>query len=215
MRKELKVKEIIKMDGEILKDDNRSFVKVIDIDGERIVLKQPREKNRRKWMRFLTLFRDSEVKKEFESMLFLKKNDIKGLKPIKYKEIRKLGMVVNSYLIYEYEDGKPSERKDVSNIIKIIKKIHKAGYLHGDAQFRNFIKNSEGKIIVIDFKLTNKKFGKFSEALEYIRFENSIGELNEEIAFIKDTVYYKIASFYNESWRGFRKIKKRLRFWRK
>ncbi|OQY08844.1 MAG: hypothetical protein B6I28_04085 [Fusobacteriia bacterium 4572_132] len=215
MLKDLKLKDIIMLDEEILKDDNRSLVKVVNVKGEKIVVKQPREKNRRKWIRFWTLFRDSEVKKEFESMMFLKKNLIKGLEPIKYEEIKKMGMVVDSYLLYRYQEGVTSDKNDISEIIKIIKKIHKLGYLHGDAQFRNFIKSPEGKIVVIDFKVKKKLLGKFSEAFEYIVLENSVGEIDKEINFIKNTNYYKLAKFFNDFFREIRKIKKKIRVWRK
>ena len=38
-----------------LKDDRRSLVQLIRINGKRYVLKVPREKNRRKWQRFLSI----------------------------------------------------------------------------------------------------------------------------------------------------------------
>ncbi len=47
-----------------LKDDRRSLVQLIRINGKRYVLKVPREKNRRKWQRFLSIFRGGESTRE-------------------------------------------------------------------------------------------------------------------------------------------------------
>ena len=40
-----------------LKDDQRSLVQLIRINGKRYIYKIPREKNRRKWQRFISIFR--------------------------------------------------------------------------------------------------------------------------------------------------------------
>ena len=60
-----------------LKDDSRSLVEVIRINGKRYVLKVPKEKNRRKWQRFLSIFRGGESMRECKQleklMIFLQK----------------------------------------------------------------------------------------------------------------------------------------------
>ena len=52
----------------VFKDDQRSYVALIEIDGENYVYKEPREKNRRGWQRFLSIFRGSESKREFQNI---------------------------------------------------------------------------------------------------------------------------------------------------
>ena len=44
----------------ILKDDKRSLVEIIEINEGKFVLKIPREKNNRKWQRFVNIFRGSD-----------------------------------------------------------------------------------------------------------------------------------------------------------
>lgn len=51
-----------------LKDDRRSLVQLIRINGKRYVLKVPREKNRRKWQRFLSIFRGEKVQESADSL---------------------------------------------------------------------------------------------------------------------------------------------------
>ena len=41
----------------VLKDDQRSYVALIEIQGKKYIYKRPIEKNSRKWQRFLSIFR--------------------------------------------------------------------------------------------------------------------------------------------------------------
>ncbi len=54
----------------VLKDDHRSYVCVFEIDGDnkKYVYKEPREKNKRKWQKFLNFFRGSESQREYYQM---------------------------------------------------------------------------------------------------------------------------------------------------
>ena len=51
----------------VLKDDYRSYVCVFKVDGDNkeYVYKEPREKNTRKWQKFLNFLRASESKREY------------------------------------------------------------------------------------------------------------------------------------------------------
>ena len=59
-------------DIKILKDDKRSLVKLIKINSIEYVLKIPREKNNRKWQRFVNIFRGSDSFRNFYMMKKLK-----------------------------------------------------------------------------------------------------------------------------------------------
>ena len=53
----------------ILKDTARSLVKLIELDGDTCVLKIPKEKNRRKWQRFISFVRGhGEAKRVLKNM---------------------------------------------------------------------------------------------------------------------------------------------------
>ena len=54
----------------VLKDDYRSYVYVftVDEDNKKFVYKEPREKNTRKWQKFLNFFRGSESQREYYQM---------------------------------------------------------------------------------------------------------------------------------------------------
>ena len=61
----------------VLKNDHRSYVYMFELDNKKYVYKEPKEKNNRKWQKFLNFFRGSESKRGFFQM---KKINMLGLK---------------------------------------------------------------------------------------------------------------------------------------
>lgn len=171
----------------ILKNDQRSYVALIEIDGEKYIYKQPLEKNRRKWQRFLSIFRGSESRREFGNIEKIRREGLNGAEPILAFEKRKGLAVVDSYLIYSYIDGRESTFQDIDLISKELKKIHSLGYLHGDSHLNNFlIKGND--VYLIDTKLVWNKYGGFGRSFEFMYLEESCPQ---PIDFDKNNVYYK------------------------
>ena len=198
------IKEILEIKGLVLKDSDRSFVKVIDYKGEKLIVKKPVDKNRRKWERIMSVFRDGEGLRVLKTMEILNKNGICSNLPIALIEYRKNSMIVDSYIIYTYIEGNNIVADDAEKVIELIKKIHKTGYLHSDTQVRNFL-NSNGEILTIDAKLKKKLLGKISENLEYIGFAVDIKEGYNYIN--TKSLWFIIAKIIYESFR----LKRRVR----
>lgn len=158
-----------------LKFDHRSSVKLIELDGKKYIYKIPIEKNTRKWQRFLSIFRGSESKREFESLEKILRNGIDTAKPYFACETKKYGMVIDSYIVMEYIDGREGSIDNIEIICDTLEKIHSKGYLHGDSQLSNFIL-SNGICYVIDAKFNKSIFGKIAQAYEYIYLETSCGK---------------------------------------
>jgi len=203
-----KIKKMLGNKGEILKNSNRSVVKCLDYEEKKIVIKVPIEKNKSRWIRLLTLFRKSEAEKTLESMKTLNNNGIKTNKPLFAIEERKNGMVVYSYMIFEYIEGEVVDKSKAREVIDLIRKIHKLGYLHSDTQKRNFLVNND-KILTIDAKLKRKKFGKISENMEYIGFARDINEAYEYIN--KKSISFFIAKLFYDLLHVKRKIRKKYK----
>lgn len=193
----------------VIKNNQRSEVLLIELENREYVLKFPKEKNTRKWQRFLSLFRGSESKREFYNYYKVLENGFNGPKPIIYWEKKKFGMVVDSFLLMEYIDGRSATVEDLKLIDKTLSKIHSKGFLHGDSQLSNFmIKNDE--VYLIDIKLSKNIYGKFGAIYEYIYLEESC--FQDIDVFEKKSIYYKMAKGFNRylHWYGdFRKIIKR------
>ena len=171
----------------VLKDDQRSYVVLIEIQGEKYIYKRPIEKNSRKWQRFLSIFRGSESKREFKNIEKIREVGLNGAVPHLAVEKKKGLVVYDSYLIYGYIDGRESSFKDIVLIMAELRKIHSLGYLHGDSHMNNFLIKGE-KVYLIDTKLLWNKYGGFGRAFEFMYLEESCPR---EIDYDKESIYYK------------------------
>ncbi len=107
----------------VLKDDHRSYVCVFKVDGDNkeYVCKEPREKNTRKWQKFLNFFRGSESKREYYQMKRINSLGLKTAKPIFFDK---------DCLVYEYIEGNKPTINDIDLVVKELQKIHSMVYLH-------------------------------------------------------------------------------------
>lgn len=189
-----------------LKDDKRSLVELIRINGKRYVLKVPREKNTRKWQRFISIFRGGESIRECKQLEKLIFNGFYAPRPFLALERKKYGMTVYSFSVSEYIESRPSTEKDIDIICRALKEIHKKGFLHGDSQIANFLV-TDSRIYLIDCKLLKNIYGEFGKMYEYIYLKESCPVDLSEYIDIK-SFYFKVAKFWNtylHLWGNFRK----------
>lgn len=195
----------------VLKENHRSSVRRIDVNSLDLVLKVPKEKNTRKWIRFLTWFRSGEAFKNLRSMEILSNLDIKTTIPFVAAERRKLGMVVESWLVYSYIDGTSclDQPGTYPQVIATLKSIHNRGYLHGDPQIRNFIKK-ESDIYVIDANPTKAGLTGFDFGYEWAYLRKSAPGIECFFSEILDSQWYKFAYYYDLYSRKFSRLKRRV-----
>lgn len=211
---------------EILKDDRRSFIAVINVPSSllninqpetgtesphlKLIIKIPKEKNRRKWIRFTTLYRNSEVRKTFSNLLQMKEIGLKCNEPLLFAEKRKAGKVVDSFIIYSYIEGNPVDRKGYYILLDEMKKLHNKGYIHGDFHSMNFLQSDED-VYFLDTSLRLNIFASFGRCYEMVYFLKSkctVDELKKlHLDYIKKN-YGKLSltvAFAYSKWMQFRK----------
>lgn len=180
----------------MLKDDNRSLVKIIRIDNKEYVLKVPREKNRRKWQRFINIFRGSDGLRSFLMMEKLEKIGIESTKGILALE-RRTPLVVDSILIMEVLEGREVEENDFLKVISSLNQIHSKGYLHGDSQIQNFLVKDE-KIYSIDLRLQRNIYGSVGKMYEFVYLRESKKDLDKYYDEIRNTISFKLAVLWKK-----------------
>jgi len=173
-----------------LKDDKRSLVKLGELKGIKTIAKKPRDKNRRKWSRLLSLVRDGEAKKSAKTLLEFERLGIPSVRPLAVLEKRQFGMIIDSWFIYEYRDGEP---------VKLL---------------LNFLSDGE-QVFLIDCK-GRPRIGRFSDYYDYFLLSDRNAEINDSdidawVDFDKSSFAYRLASLY----RGYKstrtKLKNRIR----
>lgn len=183
-------------DISILKNDKRSFVKVIGIKGNTYVLKIPREKNNRKWQRIINIFRGSDSFRSFQMMSKLEKLGIESTKAIIAAE-KRTPFVVDSLLVMELLEGEEIHEEYYPKVIEKLEEIHKKGYLHGDSQIQNFMLKDD-KIYSIDLRLQKNIYGSIGKMYEFIYLRESCKEIDEHYDKIRNCLSFKIAWFWKK-----------------
>lgn len=197
--------EIIK----VLKDDNRSRVLLINYMGEKLVVKEPKEKNRRRWQKVLSVFRGSISHLEFKNCEKIIEAGFKGAKGILAVDVRKGFWADKSYFVSGFIEGREGQIDDLKLISGELEKIHSKGFLHGDSQLANFMIGPGKEVYLIDCKLSKNIYGLFGSRYEFIYLEESCaGEID---VFPKDDMYYKGARLLNTYLHWYGRMKKRVR----
>ena len=193
-----------------LKNDQRSLVLLVTLMGKKLILKSPLEKNRRKWIRFTTLFRNGEAFKTILNMEKLNNVGIRTNNPVMAIEKRVFGMVSDSWILFEYEEGERCTKKNYALVVNKLKEIHAKNMLHGDAQIRNFLYNGK-EVVTIDCNPKRIWLGNISKAYEHIYLEKSAEGIDKHFDFSKCPFSYKIAQKYSDLYWSWRRLKRKIR----
>lgn len=179
----------------VLKDSSRSYVALLKLDSKQYIYKQPREKNTRKWQRFLSYFRGSESRREGLQMQEIENNLFLGPKFRYAYEKKRFGMVFDSYLLYDYIEGKEATQADATKVLDCLQHIHQKGFLHGDSQISNFL-CKEDAVYLIDSKFHRNHYGALGRAYEIYYLELSCPDITLEVD--RSTLSYNIAKAWKE-----------------
>ncbi len=197
-----------------LKANQRSKVSLINFNSQQLVLKIPVEKNDRIWIRLMSLFRSGEAFKNLLGMGILNDNGIKTTIPVLAAEKRVFGVVINSWLIYHYIDGKPclNEEQNYPDIVNTLKEIHSKKLLHGDPQIRNFIEKN-GDIYAIDSNPKKPGITGFDFAYEWVYLRKSAPGIERFFGEVINSFWYKSAFKFDVVNKTTSQIKHRIRSW--
>ena len=193
-----------------LKNNSRSRVLLIDLQGQKAVLKSPREKNTNKWIRFTTLYRRGEA---FKVVRYLDKLIRRGFhtnKPLLAMEKRRFGMVVDSWILYKFKPGKTCDDSHYPSIVKTLNSFHEKNLLHGDPHVDNFMTTDQG-IFTLDAKPKKPILGAISKYYEFLYLKKSAPDIEKHFNLPQNRLAYKIAHTYSSIYWLWRKSKKRRR----
>lgn len=208
----LKIKRKEFQTVKILKDDQRSYVALISIDGQKMIYKEPKEKNNRIWQRFLSIFRGGESSREFINSEKIQEFGFLGAEPILAVEQYKKKMCVFSFFLMDYIESHHAAIEEADMVKKELDKIHSKGFLHGDSQLSNFMIN-ENEVYLIDCKLTKNHWSFLGKMWEFLYLEKSCyRSLDSKYS---ETFIYKLLKKADRMIDNFnykrKKIKKRLK----
>lgn len=160
----------------VFRDNWRTLSAQIQINDHSLLLKVPRARNGRRWERFLTFFRGSDALRSFRHLELMSSLGFSAPQPVLAAEFRNSGFVTDSFLCYQFVNGRRAEAQDAANILSTLCELHKRGYLRGDAQLANFLIVND-LVTFIDFRLKKPRFfPQLQKAREVDRFLRSCPE---------------------------------------
>lgn len=173
---------------QIIKNTKRNFVSLIEIDNKKYIYKEPRNEYRIPQRQIMTLFKKGESLTTLININELINEGFKEFaKPLVVVNKRKNGVIIFSFFLMEYVEGKV-DRTYLDEIIEMMKKIHNRGVYHGDFNPGNFLINN-GRIKIIDTQGKKMKYTKYRAHYDMITMQyDSYQEM--KYPYKKDFIYY-------------------------
>jgi heptose II phosphotransferase len=203
------------------KNTERNYVVKVFYKNEKYILKSSKNEINIPQRKYLSILKKGEA---VTTLLNVTKIRDKGLKelyvPYLAMEKRNHKILQESYLITEFIDGEIlspyQDKRDVEMpiIVELLRKIHREGYWHGDANPSNFIASSIG-VRIIDTKLKKDFFG-YGKNYDMLTLDISALNVEEYYTFNRKEIGYWLAKFIkvfkqNIFIKTVRKLKKNLR----
>lgn len=194
-----KYRDILKtiLDGDmkvlkVLKENRRSYIAVIEVNGEKYIIKESRNEYRIFQRKLMSLFKKGEFVVTLENIhkMIYEEGMSEYAEPFGAVLERKNGMISYNLLLMEYV-GEEIFPDNFQNMMKTIQKIHNKGYYHGDFNPSNFILSSKGKIRVIDTQGKKMGFGNYRAHYDLITMQ--MDNYPEMIYPYKKNIFYCVA----------------------
>ncbi|MGL6098361.1 MAG: lipopolysaccharide core heptose(II) kinase RfaY [Fusobacteriaceae bacterium] len=171
-----------------LKDTKRNYVALIEIHGERYILKEPRNEYRIPQRKIMSLLKKGEAFTTLQNINRLYSEGIKELiLPRAVIIERKFGMITYSAILMDYFDGVIDINYN-DKFVELVKKMHDYKTYHGDFNPGNFlVKNGEVKIL--DTQAKRMRFYNYRAHYDMITMKND-SYSSMEYPYPKDICYY-------------------------
>ncbi len=140
----------------ILKDDHRAMVGTVDLDGVRYVVKKFTIQETWFWFRFTSLFFPTLGEIASRNGLRLSEAGILTPRPTLLMQRTRRGMVLESWLVYQFLEGQSLTADDVGDMVSFVKRMHQAGWVHRDPHPSNFIRTSQGVATIDPIKARHR-----------------------------------------------------------
>lgn len=174
----------------------RNYVAGIIYNGEKYVMKSPRNEHRIPQRKLQTLFKEGEALTTLKNInKLLDKGFKEFVKPLMALVKRKKGMIVDSYLVMDYKEGRSLEKEEILQIVNFGKRLHLTKHYHGDFNTSNFMMTDKG-LKTIDTQGKKMLFGNYQMHYEVMTFSRDLlvleyGFNGERLfGYSKDVFYY-------------------------
>jgi len=128
----------------IIKQDHRSLVGLIEWQGRRLVVKKFLLQRDWWWFRLTSILFPSLGEIACRNALLLNRLGILTPPPLLLMQRLHWGQVVDSWMIYPFVEELSTGTIELQRIVGFLKRMHRAGWIHGDSHPANFLDTSAG-----------------------------------------------------------------------
>lgn len=192
-------KEIIDGKVEIFREfkvTKRNYVAGALYKGEKYVVKSPRNEHRIPQRKVQTLFKEGEALTTLKNVNeLIERGFHEFVRPLMAIVKRRSGMIVDSFLVMEYVEGRRPERNEIFLVVDFGRRLHGSKHYHGDFNTSNFLMTEEG-LKTIDTQGKRFSFGTYRKHYEVMTFSKDLLLLDYEMdgekifGYSKDIYYY-------------------------
>lgn len=157
----------------VLKHDHRAEVGVFHFEGTPYVLKKFTLQMTWVWFQLTSICFPSLGEIACINAMELSNAGILTPRPTLLLQKRKLGMIVESWLIYPYLEGTKVGLDSAAEIVRLVRRMHEAGWIHRDPHPDNFLMTPDG-LATIDPIKARKSSRKYLQAYDVILLQNDL-----------------------------------------
>ena len=207
---------LLKSPDRILRDDARSRVLLLDaLPAEGAppgpwVAKQPVWRDGRWWNQLVSRVAPGEMERAFAAGLRLLELGLATPRPVLVMERRRLGALVESWLLYAFAAGRPVEERDWPLVIQALQRLHAAGLRHGDPHLANWLVGPAGEIVALDPGPRPLRRWLADDAYDFVLLGNCRPAILPLVPG-REGCGWRVARFRNAWVQGWRRFKKNVR----
>ncbi len=159
----------------VLKHDHRGEVGTFNIGEIRYVIKKFTLQETRLWFRLASVFFPTLGEIACRNGLEMTSDGINTLRPVLLMQQTHNRMIVSSWLVYRFIEGRLMTEQDEEDIVTFVKGMHQSGWIHRDPHPGNFIRTPEG-VATIDPIRARQSESRYLRAYDVVLMEHDMPE---------------------------------------
>jgi len=159
----------------VLKHDHRSLVELVHIGGAPYIVKKFTLQRTWFWFQLTSTAFPTLGEIACSNALALSQIGLMTPRPSLLMQRVEQGMVVESWLVYPYLDGRPATVADAPELVAYVKRMHEAGWIHRDPHPGNFIITDSG-LATLDPIKARRNGNRYLKAYDVVLMANDYPE---------------------------------------
>jgi len=194
----------------IIKHDHRSNVGIIEIDSVRYVVKKFTLQSTWFWFKLTSLIFPSIGEIACNNAIELGSAGILTPQPVMLMQRCEHGMVVESWLVYRYMEGRRLTEDDGGLVIPFVKQMHQLGWIHRDPHPGNFIAADSGTATIDPQRIRRTK-NRYFKAYDVVLMSHDFPDTLDLYDRRELGVWFTVALAGHNAVRLYRGIKRGIR----